>query len=96
MKITDYLEKPKTETKKIELIYCLQTYPVLINLVDGNPVPYFAKINRTTPLPGTTELRRIGRIQWGDDLGVFDIIRDFREANDYGCLWLGHWNDGVI
>ena len=96
MKITDYLAEPKPEIKKIELIYCLQTYPKYLKDSSGNLIPYFAKINRTTPQPGTTELRRLGKIQWGDDRGVFDIIQDFREGNDYGCLWLGRWNDGVI
>jgi hypothetical protein len=97
MKITDYLAEPKPKIKKIELIYCLQAYPA-VNIKDscGNLVPYFAKLNRPTPQPGTTELRRIGRIQWGNNQEVFDIIQDFREGNDYGCLWLGRWNDGVV
>jgi len=97
MKITDYLAGPKSETKKIELIYCLQAYST-DNIKDssGSLVPYFAKLNRATPQPGTTELRRLGKIQWGDAQEVFDIIQDLREAGDYGCLWLGRWNDGVI
>jgi hypothetical protein len=97
MKITDYLAEPKPKIKKIELIYCLQAYPSeRIKDTDGNLVPYFAELNRTTPQPGTTELRRIGKILWGDAQEVFDIIQDFRTTGDYGCLWLGRWNDGVI
>ena len=97
MKITDYLAGPKSETKKIELIYCLQTFPAdKIKDSSGNPAPYFAKLNRPTPQSSTTELRRLGKIQWGDAQEVFDIIQDLREAGDYGCLWLGHWNDGVV
>jgi hypothetical protein len=97
MKITDYLAEPKPETKKIELIYCLQTFPA-DNIKDsgGNLVPYLAKLNRTTPQQATTELRRLGKIQWGDDREVFDIIQDLREKDEYGSLWLGHWNDGVV
>jgi hypothetical protein len=97
MKITDYLTEPKPETKKIELIYCLQTFPTdKIKDTRGNLVPYFAKLNHPTWVSGTTELRRIGQILWGTDQEVFDIIQDFREDDDYGCLWLGHWNDGVV
>jgi len=97
MKITDYHAGPKPEPKKIELIYCLQAYPSeRIKDIAGNPVPYFAKRNPTTPRQATTEIRRIGKIQWGDAQEVFDIIHDLREAGDYEYLWLGHWNDGVV
>jgi hypothetical protein len=97
MKITDYLAELKPETKKIELIYCLQTYPAdNIKDSDSDPAPYFAKLGYITLQSKTTELRRLGQILWGDDREVFDIILDFREKEEYGCLWLGHWNDGVV
>lgn len=97
MKITDYLAEPQAESKKIELVYCLQSYPS-DNIKDssGNMAPYFAKLNRTTPQSSTIELRRIGQIRWGENPELFDIIQDLRAADDYGCLWLGHWNDGVV
>lgn len=98
MKITDYLAEPQAEPKKIELIYCFQTYPA-DDVTDayGRLVPYFYRTEGPMSEKNRTELRRIGQIQWGENPELFDIIQDFREVpTGHSILWLGHWNDGVV
>lgn len=95
MKITDLLNEAPPAQKKIELIYCLQSYPSpRAKDSTGAEVPYFGKISVRPKNENIQELRRIGQIPWGEEQAVWDLILDIHDGRS--MLWMGHWNDGVM